>query len=401
MKKLTRIFAGIFIAASVFYSCSTDQKAAKLIAAGLSPDTMQLATARMQEYVDSGKLAGISALIYKNGEIVYSENFGFADIEQQKPITDSTIYRIFSMTKPVTAVALMTLFDEGKFQLDDPVSKYIPEFEGTQVYNAETKTLEPQETPLSIRHLLTHTSGIPYGWDRKAYVDSLYRVTGVGDWDGTLAEKMKALAGLPLKNQPGKVYEYGLGIDVAGYLVEILSGEPLDQFMKTRIFDPLNMDDTGFFVPENKHHRFSTLYTNADGVIKASEQMKDAFKTPVTLFSGGGGLLSTMDDYLNFCKMLLNKGELNGVRILQESTVDLIMSDQLPEGAFYSENKGYGLAGETDKITGDYGWSGAASTTFRINRENQQIVIMGAQFMPATYVYAADFRKILDSATMK
>ena len=215
---------------------------------GLSGDTLQLATKKMQEYIDNGKLAGISALVYKNGETVYRENFGYANLNEKKPMGDSTIFRIFSMTKPITAVALMTLFDEGKFQLDDKVSKYIPEFKGAMVYKAETKTLEPQIEEMTIRHLLTHTSGLTYGWDQKAYVDSLYRATGASGWDGTIGEKVKILARLPLKHQPGTKWEYGLSIDVAGYLVEVLSGIPLDVYMKTKIFDPLKMNDTGFYV---------------------------------------------------------------------------------------------------------------------------------------------------------
>ena len=287
---------------------------------GLSGDTLQLATEKMHEYIDNGKLAGISALVYKNGETVYRENFGYANLNEKKPMGDSTIFRIFSMTKPITAVALMTLFDEGKFQLDDKVSKYIPEFKGAMVYNAETKTLEPQIVEMTIRHLLTHTSGLTYGWDQKAYVDSLYRATGASGWDGTIGEKVKILARLPLKHQPGTKWEYGLSIDVAGYLVEVLSGMPLDVYMKTKIFDPLKMDDTGFFVPEDKHRRFSGLNSvTSDSLIETTGEMSDAFKKPVTLFSGGGGLVSTLSDYLTFCKMLLNDGELNGVRIISES----------------------------------------------------------------------------------
>ena len=224
------------------------------------------------------------------GETVYRRNFGVAGFEEQKPLENDAIFRIFSMTKPITAVALMTLYDDGKFQLDDKVSDYIPEFKNTLVYNPETKTAEPQKQEMTIRHLLTHTSGIPYGWDQTAYVDSLYRVIGVGAWDGTIGEKVKQLAGVPLKNQPGTKWEYGLSIDVAGYLVEVLSGEPLDKFFKNKIFDPLKMDDTGFYVPEEKHNRFSDVFSVTGGELqRAQGRMSEAFKSPVTLFSGGGG----------------------------------------------------------------------------------------------------------------
>jgi CubicO group peptidase (beta-lactamase class C family) len=303
------------------------------------------------------------------------------------------------MTKPITAVALMTLFDEGKFQLDDKVSKYIPEFKGAMVYNAETKTLEPQIVEMTIRHLLTHTSGLTYGWDQKAYVDSLYRATGASGWDGIIGEKVKILARLPLKHQPGTKWEYGLSIDVAGYLVEVLSGMPLDVYMKTKIFDPLKMDDTGFFVPEDKHSRFSGLNSvKSDSLIETTGEMSDAFTKPVTLFSGGGGLVSTLSDYLTFCKMLLNDGELDGVRIISESAVQLIMTNQLPDGVIYTDNKGYGLAGDVNLETGVYGWAGAASTKFWIDPGNKMIVIFGTQLMPADFSYADVFYKTVSSS---
>ncbi len=369
---------------------------------GLSGDTLQLSTKKMQEYIDNGKLAGISVLIHKDGETVYHENFGYANLNEKKPMSDSTIFRVFSMTKPITAVALMTLFDEGKFQLDDKVSKYIPEFKGAMVYNSETKILEPQIEEMTIRHLLTHTSGLTYGWDQKAYVDSLYRATGAGGWDGTIGEKVKILAALPLKYQPGTKWEYGLSIDVAGYLVEVLSGMPLDVYMKTKIFDPLKMNDTGFFVPEDKHSRFSGVNSiKSDSLIEATGEMSEAFKKPVTLFSGGGGLVSTLNDYLSFCKMLLNKGELDGVRIITESAATLIMTNQLPDGITYAENKGYGLAGDVNLETGVYGWAGAASTKFWVDPGNKMIVIFGTQLMPSDFSYADQFYKIVNSAVKK
>ncbi|SHI85094.1 CubicO group peptidase, beta-lactamase class C family [Tangfeifania diversioriginum] len=396
MKNFFSTFIVLMSAVLIQFSCSTNVNSE---VNGLSVDTLELAGEKMQEYIDSGKLAGISALIYKDGETVYRENFGFADLEAQKPMEDNTIFRIFSMTKPITAVALMTLYDEGKFKLDDKVSTYIPEFAATKVYNSETKTLEPQQEEMTIRHLLTHTSGIPYGWDQNAYVDSLYRVSGAGGWEGTIGEKVKIMASLPLKHQPGTTWEYGLSIDVAGYLVEVLSGMPFDEYLKTQIFEPLGMDDTGFYAPKEKHDRLSALHAVQSGNLKNAEGgMSMAFMQPVTLFSGGGGLVSTMDDYLQFSKMLLNGGELNGKRIIEESTAQLILSDQLPDGVRYEGDKGYGLGGSYDPETGEYGWAGAASTKFWINPENDMIVITGAQLMPADYTYANEFKSIVDRA---
>lgn len=397
MKKSFLPVAGFLFIILLQVSCVNKTVTADSV--GLSGDKLQLATIKMKEYIDNGKLAGISAMVHKNGATVYRENFGYANFNEKKPMGDSTIFRIFSMTKPVTAVALMTLFDEGKFQLDDNVSKYIPEFTGTMVYNAETKKLEPQIKEMTIRHLLTHTSGLTYGWDQKAYVDSLYRATGASGWDGTIGEKVKVMASLPLKYQPGTKWEYGLSIDVAGYLVEVLSGIPLDVYMKTKVFNPLKMEDTGFFVPEDKHNRFSGMNTIQSGsLMEPTGAMSDAFKKPVTLFSGGGGLVSTLDDYLKFCKMLLNNGELDGVRIISESAAALILTNQLPDGVVYADKKGYGLAGDVNLENGVYGWAGAASTKFWIDPGNKMIVLFGTQLMPADFSYADEFYKIVNSA---
>jgi CubicO group peptidase (beta-lactamase class C family) len=400
---MKRIFTtGMSLMFIVLLQVSCVNKSVTPDSVGLSGDTLQLATKKMQEYIDNDKLAGISVLVHKNGKTVYRENFGFANLNEKRPMSDSTIFRIFSMTKPITAVALMTLFDEGKFQLDDKVSKYIPEFRDAMVYNAETKTLEPQIKEMTIKHLLTHTSGLTYGWDQKAYVDSLYRATGASGWDGTIGEKVKILARLPLKHQPGTQWEYGLSIDVAGYLVEVLSGIPLDVYMKTKIFDPLKMNDTGFFVPEDKHSRFSGLNSiQSDSLVEAQGGMSDAFKKPVTLFSGGGGLVSTLSDYLTFCKMLLNDGELDGVRIISNAAARMIMTNQLPDGIVYADNKGYGLAGDVNLETGVYGWAGAASTKFWIDPGNKMIIIFGTQLMPADFSYADQFCKIVNSSVVQ
>ena len=398
MKKISLFTVVLFIIVITQFSCTQTSKSGS-DNSGISNDTLKLASEKLQTYIDNEKLGGISALIYKNGETVYREKFGYLNLDEKVPMDETAIFRIFSMTKPITAVALMTLFDEGKFTLDDKVSKYIPEFEGAMVYNAETKTPEPQIEELTIRHLLTHTSGIPYGWDQKAYVDSIYRTLGASAWDGTIGEKVKILAKIPLKSQPGTKWEYGLGIDVAGYLVEVLSGTPLDVYMKTKIFDPLKMDDTGFYVPEEKHNRLATLCTiKNDTLQEADGQMKEGFKNPVTLFSGGGGLVSTVDDYLKFCKMLLNGGELDGVRILQEATAQLVMTNQLPAGVVYDENKGYGLAGSVNPETGVYDWAGAASTKFWIDPKNQMITIICTQLMPSDYTYADEFYGFVNRA---
>jgi CubicO group peptidase (beta-lactamase class C family) len=403
MKERSTKFSLFLVLLVIIVSCNQNSGPATPEEVGLSSDTLELAIQKMQQLVDSSQYAGITTLVMKDGKLVHQKHFGFANIEDQVPVQENTIYRIFSMTKPVTAVALMTLYDEGKFQLDDKVSKYIPEFEGALVYTPDEEggfTLEPQENELSIRHLLTHTSGIPYGWDQKAYVDSLYRVHGVGGWDSTtIGEKMRSLASLPLKSQPGTKWEYGLSIDVAGYLVEVLSGTPLDEYMKTKIFDPLGMDDTGFYVPKEKLERFAGVYyRDGQGGLKTNTFSSDLYLRPDKVFSGGGGLVSTMGDYLTFCQMLLNGGELGGKKILEESTVALIMSDQLPESASYNEKSGYGLAGAVNLESGVYSWAGAASTNFWIDPENNMIIITYAQLMPSDHSYAYVFKDLVERA---
>jgi CubicO group peptidase (beta-lactamase class C family) len=306
------------------------------------------------------------------------------------------------MTKPITAVALMTLYDEGKFKLDDKVSNYIPEFEGILVYtsNDDGFTLEPQANEMTIRHLLTHTSGISYGWNRESYVDSLYRVNNVGNWNQSLQDQIKKLSEMPLNFQPGTNYEYGLSIDVAGYLVEVFSEMTLDKYFKTRIFDPLKMKDSGFFVPEDQQDRLSELFIlDKDGTFVGPEDTwKDAFKKSPTLFSGGGGLVSTLNDYARFCKMLLNGGKLDGVRILEESTAKLVISNQMPQEASFKEDNGYGLGGSVNLKTNEYAWGGMASTNFWIDPENDMIIITFAQLLPGNHSYAYVFKDLVNRA---
>jgi len=397
MKKLQLTFAILLSVILIQISCTQSTKSVVTEKSGLSGDTLEIATQKMQEYIDSGKLAGISVMVIRNNETVVRKNFGLADVSNGKPIEDNT-----SMTKPITAVALMTLYDEGKFKLDDKVSDFIPEFADTKVYNAETKTLEPQNTPMTIRHLLTHTSGLTYGWDQRSYVDSLYRVTSASGWDGVLADKMKILAGIPLKHQPGTKYEYSVSIDVAGYLVEVISGMPLDKYMKTKIFDPLKMDDTGFYVPEEKHSRLANVYTMKNDSLKEQPSMNGMnFKVPATLFSGGGGLVSTMNDYSRFAGMLLNGGEFDGARILKDSTVQMIMSNQLPLGVNYENGGSYGLGGSVNPVKGHYGWSGAASTHFVVDKNNNMVIIALTQFMPFNIKYALKFVDKVENAIVK
>ena len=399
------LFSRLVLVLLIAGSCNQSAKVVTPEKVGMSSDSLALAAQTISGYVESGDLAGMSVMVLKGGKIVQRENFGYADIENKVPIEDNTIFRIYSMTKPVTAVALMTLYDEGKFELDDKVSEYIPEFENMMVYNSEASHyLDFQEQEMTIRNLLTHTSGIPYGWSPNSFVDSCYRANNIMNWDSTVAYKVKQISELPLKYQPGTVWDYGLSIDVAGYLVEVISGEPLDEFFRIRIFDPLKMDDSGFYCPEENHNRLSEVYThNREGdLMQITDSVSDVFRRPVTAFLGGAGMVSTMDDYSRFCEMLLNGGELDGVRILEEETAGLIMSDQLPEGVVYGDDDmGFGLAGQVNLASGEYSWSGAATTSFWIDPSNNLIVLAFAQLMPSNYAPAGEYRKIVGRSIME
>jgi CubicO group peptidase (beta-lactamase class C family) len=353
----------------------------------------------MKVYVDEGKLPCVAALVSKEGETITQFAYGMANREENRALSDKSIFRIYSMSKPITAAALMILFDEGKFQLDDPVASYIPAFRDTKVYAGGE--LVVQQEPFTIRHLLTHTAGFTYGWDQDSHVDSLYSALRSGGiWNSsTLEEMIRVVADIPLKHQPGTTYEYSISIDVAGYLVEMLSGTPFDQFLQDRLFDPLGMDDTGFEVPEADFDRLAMVYTRDEnsGKLIAVPRMTNGVMQEVSLFSGGGGLVSTLSDYSRFGQMLLNGGELNGVHILEESTVKLIMSDQMPEAVEYEG--GYGLGGYVNLEDGSYGWSGAASTDFVANPTHQMVILSFTQYTPFMGVPFADtFKKMVWNA---
>ena len=383
-------------------SCHTDISILQSV--GISEDSLNVATKRLHKYVDEGKLPGTYVKIIKDGKVVYDDKYGFIDIDKKKPIEENSLYRIFSMTKPITAVAIMSLYDQGKLNLDDKVSKYIPEFLDTQVYkDLDGKhSFEPQKTPLTIRHLLTHTSGIPYGWE-SSYTDSIYNVRQHMRKDWTLEEMIKDIATIPLKFQPGTKYNYGLGIDIAGYIVEVVSGEKLNNYFKTVIFDPLKMNDTRFYIPEEKREQLSELYTmdeNGKLIIVSDPNMEKVFGSakPPRLLLGGAGLISTLNDYETFCRMLLNKGELNGKRILSEKAAEMIMTNQYPKEMKTNSQMGHGLSGMVNLDTGEYNWGGAAATSFWINPKDNLILICYTQLFGSPTSYATDFKATLDQA---
>jgi CubicO group peptidase (beta-lactamase class C family) len=377
---------------------------ATLQSVGLSEDSLKIATQRLHNYVDDGKLPGTFVRIIKEGKVVYNDRYGLIDIAKNKPVEDESLYRIFSMTKPVTAVAIMTLHDQGKLNLDDKVSKYIPEFSNTQVYeNIDGKhTTIPQKKQLTIRHLLTHTSGIPYGWEW-SYVDSIYNAKQHMRKDWTIEEMTKDIATIPLKFQPGTQYNYGLGIDVAGYIVEVVSGMKLDIYFKAAIFDPLRMDDTRFYVPKEKQDRMTELYTRDENdklTIVEDKDIKERIGAgvPPKLLLGGAGLISSMGDYEKFCRMLLNKGKLNGKRVLSERASEIVMTNQNPEGFEGAPGMGHGLSGTVNLESGEYSWGGAAKTSFWINPTHNLIVICYTQLFSQPSEYAQEFKAAVDGA---
>ena len=383
-------------------SCQTDISILQSV--GISEDSLNVATKRLHKYVDEGKLPGTYVKIIKDGKVVYDDKYGFIDIDKKKPIEENSLYRIFSMTKPITAVAIMSLYDQGKLNLDDKVSKYIPEFLDTQVYKEldGKHSFEPQKTPLTIRHLLTHTSGIPYGWE-SSYTDSIYNARQHMRQDWTLEEMTKDIATIPLKFQPGTKYNYGLGIDIAGYIVEVVSGEKLNNYFKTVIFDPLKMNDTRFYIPEEKREQLSELYTmdeNGKLIIVSDPNMEKNFGSakPPKLLLGGAGLISTLNDYETFCRMLLNKGELNGKRILSEKASEMIMTNQYPKEMKTNSQMGHGLSGMVNLDTGEYNWGGAAATSFWINPTDSLILICYTQLFGSPTSYATEFKATLDKA---
>ncbi len=394
----------------------------------IDPDRVGLATAplaeidsKMQSYVSEGKLAGIVLLVAREGKVAHAGVYGKMDIEAGQPMRRDALFRIYSMTKPITGGALMTLYDEGRFQLDDPVSKYLPGFANVKVYAGEEGgkiKLADLKRPVTIRDLMCHTAGLAYGLMPASPVDEMYKEAKILDRTKTLDDMIARLVKLPLAAQPGDKWMYSIAVDVQGKLIEALSGKPLDAFFAEKIFQPLAMKDTAFFVPADKLDRLTVNYQKKDGRLTPVDGSKTSqFATKPELFSGGGGLVSTADDYLRFAQMMLNRGELDGVRILKPETVDLMARNHLPEklvpiglGPLSMTNTGFGLdfavrvkagEGEPAGSLGEYWWGGAASTQFFIAPKENLICVGMTQFMPATPTFVQDARKKLYSALLE
>ena len=322
------------------------------------------------------------------------------DVENSKPVEPDTIFRIYSMSKPITSVAVMILYEEGHFQLGTPVSKFIPEFENMEVYNEDQTEISDAKKEITIKHLLMHTAGFTYGWGNKP-VDERYKKLKIFESGATLLDMVKKLGDIPLVHEPGERWTYGVSVDVLGYLVEVVSGMPFEEFLQTRLFVPLGMVDTGFSVPPEKVDRFAALYRpDKEGGL---ERVGDAplANDEVSFFpSGGGGLVSTAADYIRFSQMLLNGGELDGVRILGKKTVELM---RYPH---HDDWFGLGFAVVTDKeppdtleSAGNFSWGGAAATTFWIDPQEELIGLLMTQLLNNPHPFQQQF-KVLTYQTL-
>ena len=362
------------------------------------PEDMGLSTARleritpvMQQWVDNGKIPGALTMIAREGRLVHFEKVGHQDIASGKPIEFDTIFRIYSMTKPITSVAVMMLYEEGLFQLNSPVSEFIPEFKDMKAYANHGDAIVDTEREMTIKHLLTHTAGLIYGGEWDHPINQRYYEADF--YGGDLKYMAKELGDIPLLHHPGDAWNYGMSTDVLGYLVEVVSGMPFAEFLKTRIFDPLGMVDTDFSVPENKASRYATLYEpTEDGGIKVLEDAPVSSGPLSFHHSGGAGLLSTASDYLRFCQMMLNDGELDGVRLLGRKTVELITINHISTDWQPLERTGcgfgLGFAVVTDLAdthalgsVGTYSWGGLASTVFWIDPMEELIAILMTQLI--------------------
>lgn len=379
---------------------------------GLCPERLARVDAWREKWVSSGKLPfGITAVMRK-GEVVHAGVSGMADVERGVPASLDTIVRIYSMTKPLTSVAIMMLYEEGRFQLDDPISRYAPEFADLHVMTGSARgsiSTVPAVRGISFRDLLNHTSGFTYGFMESNNVDLMYRKTGVDfNWGkGTSLEDVVAkLVACPLIAQPGTEWNYSVSTDVLGYMVQVLSGVPFADYLREKVIKPLGMVDTDFYVPPEKLSRFSGNYSaTAEGGLQLIDDPQDSprYNTMPSVASGGGGLVGTAADYLRFCKFMLNKGELDGVRLLGRKTVELMTMNHLDGDMAamgqptWSESPatgiGFGLGfavmidparAQIAGTVGEYNWGGAASTAFWCDPAEDMAVVFLTQVMPSS-----------------
>jgi len=402
-----------------------DLPPAKPDAVGLSAERLERIGVAVQRSIDEKRIAGAVTLIARHGHIAWFKAQGMADREAGKAMRPDNMFRMCSQTKPITSVAVMMLYEEGLFLLEDPISKYLPEFKNPKVYVTPASG-EPYSIPASreitIRDLLRHTSGLTYPWNNT--LGPLYKKAGVESglmpFDGTIADNVKRIASVPLLFNPGERWEYSLGVDVLGRLVEVVSGKPLDVFFRERIFAPLGMNDTYFYPPDNKLDRLAAAYTYYDD--KGLNRFPDTpitegsfsysadypYHGPKKLFNGGAGLVSTAEDYARFCQMLLDGGKAGKHQLLSRKSVELMTHDQLGKiSADQGFGLGFGVAGVKTPLSelgspGEYSWGGFFYTSFSVDPKEQMIVIFMAQLHPSgdltldSKVHALAYQAIAD-----
>ena len=398
-------------------------------AAGLDARRLERITDHLtRRYIEPQKIAGCQTLVARHGAVGYFSSLGSMDLERDKPMAEDAIFRIYSMTKPITGVALMTLYERGHFQLSDPVHRFIPEWRDLKVEvrgdDGSTRLEEP-ERPMSVRDALMHMTGLGWGVDGPLRMDRFLEAMAVvrGGKDGTLQTMVDNLADRPLVFHPGSAWLYGLSTDLCGRLVEIMSGQRFDDYLRTEIFEPLQMHDTGFAVPEDDIDRFTASYgRRRDKTLKLlDDPERSTYRRTPNCLSGGGGLVSTMEDYLRFTQMLLGGGELDGTRILGRKTVELMTTNHLPgddELRSFALPGGYGETGfdgvgfgltmavglgpaQTQAIgsRGDFYWGGAASTIFWVDPAEDLVVIFLTQLMPSgTFDFRGQLRSLVYAA---
>ena len=382
------VLLGFFLFSAV--ALAQDLPTAKPEAVGLSPERLDRISSVVKQAIDDKRIAGAVTLVVRRGKVAWFKSEGMADREAGKSMPTDAMFRICSMTKPITSVAVMMLYEEGKFLLEDPVSKYLPEFKNAKVLVKPAKG-EPYTVPakdeITIRDLLRHTSGLTYNWneDLGPMYEKANVASGLLQYDGTIGDSVKNLAGLPLLFNPGERFEYSLGVDVLGRLVEVVSGKPLDEFFRVRIFEPLGMKDTYFYPPESKVGRVASAYTYyAD---KGLQRFPDTpihegpfaysadypVRGPKKLFSGGAGLVSTAMDYARFCQMMLDEGKVGSTRLLSRKSIELMTHDQLGKiGPDQGFGIGFGIEGVKSPLQelgtpGAYSWGGFFFTSFSID----------------------------------
>jgi CubicO group peptidase (beta-lactamase class C family) len=374
--------------------------------AGFSSERLARIDQTINEHLNAGHIPGAVAMIVKNGKVVYHKAFGYSNVEAKTPLRKDDIFRMASQSKAITSLAVMMLWEENKFQLDDPISKYIPEFKNPRVlvrFNMadSSYTTEPAKSEVTIRQLLTHSSGIDYAGIGSQEFKAIYAkagiTSGIGGFTGpTIGEAMRKLGTMPLRHHPGERYTYGLNSDVLGYLVEVVSGKSFDEFLRTRIFQPLGMKDTYFYLPKEKHSRLVNLSEHrGDGMASISHEIYDRFnpeypKFDGTYYSGGAGLSGTIEDYAKFLQLFINQGTFNGVRLISRKTVELMLTNQIPELSADPFGLGFGIeTAKNDHLqpssSGTFSWGGAFNTNYWGDPKEKIVALIYTNIYGARY----------------